>query len=100
MTIFWTRIRQLDSLEETHVRTVSRLWTGYLNFCPRFHELRRDSDAAELRDSVRLADVFSSPAVLVDGVDVEVAVRFLASYSFTVPEMLTLLLRSKCGAKL
>src|SRR5215831_16145247 len=68
-------VRQLDDLEETHVRTVSRLRTGNMYFRPCFQNLRRDSDAAELRDPVRLADVFPSPAVLVDGVDMEVAVR-------------------------
>src|SRR5439155_24307544 len=68
-------VRQLDGLEETHVWTVRRQGTGNPYFCPCFQELRRDSDAAELRHSVRLADVFSSPAVLVDRVDVEVAVR-------------------------
>ena len=49
---------------------------------------------------MRFADVSLRAAVLVDRGDVEVAVRVLASYSFTVPEMLTGLLESKCGAKL
>ena len=52
-----------------------RHWPRNAQFRTCFKELRRYSDAAELRDAVRFADVFPSPAVLVDGINVEVAMR-------------------------
>ena len=45
------------------------------NLCPGLEQLRRNANAAELRDSVGFTNVFPRAAVLVDGVDVKIAVR-------------------------
>jgi hypothetical protein len=68
-------IRQFNDFEKTKVRTVPRRRSGNAHFGARFEELRGDPDAAELRDAMGFADVFLSTAILVKGVDMEVAVR-------------------------
>jgi hypothetical protein len=68
-------IRQFDNFKETHVWTVPRHGAGDAHFCSGLQDLRRDPDAAQLRDAVRLADIISSSPVLVDGGDMQITVR-------------------------
>src|SRR5262249_33416707 len=68
-------VRQFYGFEKTHIRTVPRQGSCNPQLCSRLQELWRNPDAAELSDAVRFADIFSSSAVLIDGVDVEIAVR-------------------------
>ena len=48
---------------------------SYSEFRSGLEKLRSYADTRELCHTVRFADVFSRPTVLVDGIDVEVAVR-------------------------
>ena len=70
-------VGELDGVEEAHVRTVPRQRAGDADLRAHLQDLRRDPVARELRDAVRFAHVFLRPAVLVDRVDVHVAVRIL-----------------------
>jgi len=57
-------IRHFDDFEKTHVWAVPRYRTDYGQFCSRLEEPGRYSDAAELRDAVRFANILASPAVI------------------------------------
>src|SRR5262249_12301054 len=56
---------------------VPRERTGHSDLAARLEQLRRDAIARELRNAVRFAHVLMRPAVLVDRVDVNVAMRVL-----------------------
>ena len=68
-------IRPFDDFKKTHVRTVPRRRPSYSEFRSGLEKLRSYADTRELCHTVRFADVFSRPTVLVDGIDVKVTVR-------------------------
>ncbi len=70
-------VGELDRVEEAHVGAVSRQRSGYANLRADLQNLRRDAIPRQLRDAVRFADVLVRPAVLIDCIDVYVAVRIL-----------------------
>ncbi len=61
--------------EEAPVHVIPGLGPFDANLGARFQHLGRDAVAAELRVAVRFAHVLLRPAVFVDGLDVQVAVR-------------------------